>query len=68
MTAIDPRELSDRELFAHILFGDLARPGWSGRGRQLARRALLVALMTLAAIVVLIGLGLLVAFAIAWLG
>lgn len=54
MNGFDPRELDDRALFSYLLFGDLARPGWSGRNRQLALRLATVALMTAGALVGLV--------------
>lgn len=53
MNVIDPRELGDRALLGYLLFGDLPR-AWRGRGRALARRALLVAILTIAIIVGLV--------------
>jgi hypothetical protein len=58
MDVIDPRDLSDRQLFAHLVFGSLPRRGWSGRRRAMAIRILQVAGLTLA-----IALGMLVASA-----
>lgn len=66
MTTFDPRELSDRDLFRYLLFGDLARPGWPGRRRQLVRRLLVIALITIGVIVGLVagGIGLVLAWAV----
>ena len=68
MNVVDPRELSDKALFMYLLLGDLGRPGWSGRRRLFAFRMLELAALTIAAAIVVIGLGGLVAFVIAWLG
>ena len=68
MNLVDPRELSDHDLFMYLLFGDLGRPGWSGRRRLMAFRMLELAALTVAAAIVVIGLGAMVAFVIAGLG
>lgn len=47
MTDLDLFDMSDRELFADRLFGDLIpRPGWPGRGRAIAVRIAQVAGLT----------------------
>jgi cell division septal protein FtsQ len=50
VNAIDPRELSDRQLMSHLLFGDLPRRGWAGRRRAIVARILRVAALTVAII------------------
>lgn len=64
MNVVDPRELSDRELFAYLLLGDLPRRGWPGRGRAIAARMLELAAITVATIIVLAGLA--VGFTVLW--
>jgi hypothetical protein len=61
---VDPRELSDRELFAYLLLGDLPRPGWPGRRRAVARRMLVVAGVTVAVIAVVLVVS--IAIVLAW--
>ncbi len=56
MDTFDPRELGDRALLVHLLFGDLPRPGWPGRRRAIARRLLEVAVQVVTFVLVLIAL------------
>lgn len=58
MNAIDPRDLSDRDLLVHLLLGELPRYGWERRG-ALVRRMLQVAALTvlIAALVIVASVG-----------
>ena len=54
MTDLDLARMSDRELLAYIVLGDIPRRGWPGRNRAIARRALSVAGLTVVVIAILI--------------
>ena len=51
MNEIDTRGFSDRQLLAYLALGGLPRPGWPGRRRVIAYRALQLVAVALAVLV-----------------